>query len=38
MAAVASARSGDEIAWNTYVAVADADATAAAVTALPAGP
>jgi len=31
VAAIASARTGDEIAWNTYVAVADADATAAAV-------
>jgi predicted enzyme related to lactoylglutathione lyase len=33
VAAIASAQSGDEIAWNTYVAVDDADATAAAVTA-----
>lgn len=33
VAAIASAQSGDEIAWNTYIAVADADATATAVTA-----
>ncbi|NOP95292.1 MULTISPECIES: VOC family protein [Mycolicibacterium] len=32
VAAIASAQSGDEIVWNTYVAVADADSTAAAVT------
>ncbi|MGV0812202.1 VOC family protein [Mycolicibacterium boenickei] len=33
VAAISSAETGQEIAWNTYVAVADADATAAAVTA-----
>lgn len=32
VAAIASVQTGDEIAWNTYVAVADADATATAVT------
>lgn len=33
VAAIGSAQTGDEITWNTYVAVADADATAAAVSA-----
>lgn len=33
VAAIASAQTGDEITWNTYIAVADADATATAVTA-----
>lgn len=33
VSAIASAHTGEEIAWNTYVAVSDADATAAAVTA-----
>ncbi|MGV0745253.1 VOC family protein [Mycolicibacterium sp. XJ870] len=33
VAAIASAQTGEEIAWNTYVAVDDADSTAAAVTA-----
>ncbi|MEV0672523.1 VOC family protein [Mycobacterium sp. NPDC050441] len=33
VAAIASAQTGDEITWNTYVAVADADTTATAVTA-----
>lgn len=33
VAAIASAHSGDEIAWNTYIAAADADATATAVAA-----
>ncbi|MFV8049414.1 VOC family protein [Mycobacterium sp. 48b] len=33
VAAIASAHTGDEITWNTYVAVADADTTAEAVTA-----
>lgn len=31
VAAISSAKTGQEIAWNTYVAVDDADATAAAV-------
>ncbi|WP_166906393.1 VOC family protein [Mycobacterium sp. DL440] len=33
VAAIASAQTGDEITWNTYVAVTDADTTAEAVTA-----
>ncbi|MGA5543705.1 VOC family protein [Mycobacterium sp. NPDC051198] len=33
VAAIASAHTGDEITWNTYVAVTDADTSAEAVTA-----